>query len=179
MKTISKWALIFVATLASLSAGSAFGAERVTVTFGPYMRSIDVQELRVLAGSNRATGLIGDILRIAKIKPEQAGAALRSPFAVDGIVMGDLLYTPLGEKILKQLGNIIHPLRSGTKTAVPALRSAVMLSLLDDNSLSPIELISNYPVQLVVDLEAVLALSKKAKTMEDLARILHDMPGDI
>ncbi|RPH40175.1 MAG: alpha/beta hydrolase [Burkholderiales bacterium] len=179
MKTASKLASIFVATLASLSAGHAFGAERITATFGPIMRSIDVQELRVLANTNRATGMTASILKIAKISPEKAGTALRSPFALDGIFIGDILYTPLGEKILSQLGQIIHPLRSGTKTAIPALRSAVMLSVLDDNSLSPIELISNYPVQLTINLEALLALSKKAKNLDDLARILHDMPGDI
>lgn len=179
MKSKLKISSALLSAIALFSGATAFGAERVTVSFGSYIRSIDAQELRVLAGSNRATGMIADILRLAKVSPEQAGSALRAPFMIDAKVVGDVLYTPLGEKVLAQLGAIIHPLRSSSKAAIPALRSAVMMSLLDDNYVSPIELISNYPVQMVIDLESVLSLSKRAKNLDDLAKIIHDLPGGI
>ena len=49
------------------------------------------------------------------------------------------IYNTSASQLLVAIGKILHPMRWGTKFAVPALRSAVILSLIDDNVLTPLK----------------------------------------
>lgn len=162
-----------LALLSLFIASPAVAAETVSLQFGSFVRTVDTKELQGLALRQEPTGLTADILRYAKISPRQASEALRFQYGIDAILVSDIIEAPLTTHFLSAIGKIVHPLRSGTKFAVPALRSAVILSLIDDNVLTPLEVIEKYPVHVVIDLKEVLALFQKAKTPEDLARVLR------
>ena len=169
--------ILFAASMFALLAifGSipAFAADTVSLVFGAFVRTVEVKDLQVLARTQQPVGLIADILRLAKINPQQAAEALRFQYGIDAMIVSHIIEAPLTTQLLSAIGKIVHPLRSGTKVAVPALRSAVILSLIDDNVLTPLEVIEKYPVQVAIDLQALLALFKQAKTPEDLARVLR------
>jgi hypothetical protein len=176
-RTIRAISATAILSLCSVFASTpAFAADGVSLVWGPVVRTVDTKELVVLAQTNQAIGLTADILRVAKISPLQAAEALRLQYGIDAIFVSDIIDTPLATQLLSAIGVIVHPLRSGTRYAVPALRSAVILSLVDDNVLTPLEVIEKYPVQAAIDLRELLKLFQQAKTPEDLARVLRSTP---
>ena len=73
--------------------------------------------------------------------PVGTGEYVATPENMATPEMDKLLNSAIGIALLKRLGEAVHP-HSFRGTAVQALRSALILSLADDNKLSPVEVIS-------------------------------------
>jgi hypothetical protein len=174
IRTVTGLAVFAFCSVFSFS--SAFAADTVSLVWGPLIRTVETKELQILAQTMKPLGVTADILRVANISPKQAAEALRFQYGLDVIFVSNIIDAPLATHLFSTLGKIVHPRHSGTKYAVPALRSAIILSLVDDNLLSPLEVIEKYPVEVVLDLQELFTLFEQAKNPEDLARVLGSQP---
>lgn len=145
------------ATIESTSSNYSIQDKRIYFIFGPLIRSISVSDLEKFSSHGIASGDIGNFLKFSKIDANVVRAQLSKEFQLDLIETSNILNNPVGVAILTKLGDAVHP--HLTKTAsVQAVRAAIIASLQDDNKLTPLEVLKNLPVDMDIEVEAVLKL---------------------
>ncbi|MEB3274939.1 MAG: alpha/beta hydrolase [Prochlorothrix sp.] len=135
-----------MAMTASLFMGAAASAaEQVTITYGPFARSIPVADLRTFVDTGETTPMLTFLLRVSGQKPEIARRVLGQEVAVSTVTLDRSLNSLPGEYALFQAGRILHG-RSDTAN-IEALRSAAVLAASDDGQVSVMELLETYPLE--------------------------------
>lgn len=127
---------------------SAIAAERVTLKYRMFQRSIAVDDLATLAETGEVPRPLRAYLRLANRDPKSVRDALNQEVEVSVTTLDRSLNNPAGEFLLDQVGTAIYP-PSG-EASREALRSALVLSASDDDRVRLIEVIQNYPTQDVV-----------------------------
>jgi hypothetical protein len=131
--------------------------KRIYFIYGPLIRSVSVQDLEDFAAQGIAKGDIGNLIKFGRLDSNVLRAQLSKEYELDLVETTNILNNSLGVAILTKLGDAVHP--HLTKTAsVQAVRSAIVMSLQDDNKLTPIEVLKNLPVDMDVEVETVLKL---------------------
>ncbi|MFZ9519027.1 MAG: alpha/beta hydrolase [Silvanigrellaceae bacterium] len=131
--------------------------KRIYFIYGPLIRSISVRDLEEFATRGIANGDIGNIVKFGRLDSNVLRAQLSKEYQLDLIETTNILNNSLGIAILTKLGEAVHP--HLTKTAsVQAVRSAIIMSLQDDNKLTPLEVLKNLPVDMDVEVETVLKM---------------------
>ncbi len=158
---------------------AALAAENVVFVTGAFRRSIAVADLELLASTGEARGLIADVLKIAKQKPEEVSKLLKAELSIPLLLTSRLLSTRLGEALLARVAQIIYPLYA-KGAGIPALRAGVIDALVaTDGKLSAIGFIKAYPVdEMEVSIPALLAVLQKAKSISELAQFFMESPLD-
>jgi hypothetical protein len=131
--------------------------KRIYFIYGALIRSISVRDLELFAEKGIANGDIGNILKFGKLDSDALRKQLTKEYALDLVETSNILNNPVGVAILNKLGDAVHPHLTRTGSA-QAVRSAILASLQDDNKLTPIEVLRNLPVNLDVEVDAVLKL---------------------
>ena len=173
------------AGLALISLGSvaqplpAPAAQNLVFISGAFRRSIAVADLEYLAETGKARGLLADVLALAKQDPATIAKLLKESITLPVTLVSRLLNTRIGEALLKRVGAILSPLNASDES-IPALRSAVILGLVQGNgSLSAISFFKAYPTaELEVSIPALLSLMSKASSISDLVRFFSESPLD-
>ncbi|WP_158260661.1 alpha/beta hydrolase [Pleurocapsa sp. CCALA 161] len=136
---ISAGALIFFVP------SRASGSEKVIFTDGGLSQSISLEELQDFADTGKVSPALNTLLKHGQQNPFVIRRILRQEFPANNRLISDLLNTIPGEYILSQTGNVVS---SRTEIAnVTALRGALVTSASDNNLISLIELLENYPTQ--------------------------------
>lgn len=147
-----------------------FGAFRPAITVGDLTRFAETGELS--RGWRNYLGFAG-------IDPEDFRKALTQEVAADLVSLDHLLHTLPGELLLYKVGEILQT-PTGNET-IEALRSAIILSLADDNRLSLLELLQNYPTsRILVNGTRLARLGKNLraqKNPEELLGAVLDVEG--
>lgn len=154
-------------------------AERVVLVSGAFRRSIPIAEFETLATTGKATGLLGDLLRIGRQNPRQLSKVLNEKISLPIPLVSRLLHTRIGEAVLDRVSVIVHPTRS-PRDGVAALRSAVVLGIDDGNgALTPLGFLKAYPTrEMAVNVPQLLILAQKASSISDLIRFFSESPLD-
>jgi hypothetical protein len=154
-------------------------AERVVLVSGAFRRSIPINEFETLASTGQGTGLLGDLLRLAKQNPKTVSKLLNEKVSLPVPLVSRLLNTRIGEAVLDRVAVIVHPTRS-RENGIPAIRAAVVLGIAEGNGqLSALGFLKAYPTQeMAVNIPAVLSLAKKASSISDLIRFFSESPLD-
>ncbi len=148
----------------------SLGAEKIVLTYGEFGRSVPVSEFETLAQTGTATGTLKQLLKLTKENPSDVQKVLNSEVKIKAVWVDGLLNTAPGKFLLSELGKIVHtPAQKGN---VQALRSALVLSASNDNSLSLLEVFQNYPtsdlvvdgVQIQRDIKEVKAIEQEVET---------------
>lgn len=136
---ISAGALIF------LTPSRASSSEKVIFTDGGLSQSVSLEELQDFADTGKVSPALNTLLKHGEQNPFIIRRILRQEFPANNRLISDLLNTIPGEYVLSQTGNIVS---SKTEIAnVTALRGALVTSASDNNLISLIELLENYPTQ--------------------------------
>ncbi len=146
----------------ALHAPSAEAAERVVFQYRGLERAIAVADLNTLAETGEAPRSLRPFLRLANQEPSQVQQTLTRSIPMSPVLLDRVLNSPIGSLVLDELTPIIHT--PGNRADRPALRSALVLSAADDQAVSLLEILQNYPTQDVeVDVvrlgEAVVKIS--------------------
>lgn len=149
-------------------ANPAFGAERISVITGAFIRTVMVEELDYLAKNGKARGFLADALRLANVEARAAQEILTKPYPMDLVQTDKLLSSDIGIAVLSRLGAVFFPPRTSAEYGAMALRSAIILSLADDGEMSPIEIIRRYPTNIWIDLDQLMALIDELDNLRDL-----------
>jgi len=160
-------------------------AESVVVNFGPLSRSFSITEFQTLAETGQPSRKLRWYLNTAGVKPSMVRSLLTQEVPLPLEFADQILNSLPGEFGLYQLGQVISPSSSGA--SLQAMRAAVVLSAADDNRVSMLEILENYPTREIHidglglmrtarDVQALIATS--GGTIEGIARGIENLlPG--
>jgi hypothetical protein len=154
-----------------LVSAPAQAAEQVVFVSGAFRRSIPVADLEHLARTGEAVGLLGDVLRMGRQKPEAVAELLNRPVTLPLVLTSRLLNTRIVGVALERVAKILHPLRA-PQSGVPALRAATILGLnAGDGRLSPLGFLQAYPTnELAVNVPALQAALGQVNALSNVVR---------
>lgn len=164
---------------APLLASKALAAENVVFVSGAFRRSIAVADLELLASTDRAQGLLADVLSFTGQKPAEVAKLLKAELSIPLVLTSRLLSTRIGEAILARVARIVYPLKASS-VGLPALRAGVINALVKgDGKINAIGFLQAYPVdELEVNIPALLAVMNKAKSISELVQFFSTSPLD-
>ncbi|MEL6929346.1 MAG: alpha/beta hydrolase [Cyanobacteria bacterium J06600_6] len=137
---------LFGASMAiSLSPRQAQSSEKVIFTYGGFTQSISRSELQDFADSGEISNSLETLLDYSNQKPFLMRWILRQEFPANTKIISDLLNTAPGEYVLSQTGNVVGS--KAERANVTALRGALIKSASDNNLVSLMELLANYPTE--------------------------------
>lgn len=117
--------------------------KNLVFAFGPFRPSITIGELTTFAETGELSRGWRNYLKIAGVSQDELRTALTSPIAADLLALDKLLNTMPGEFLLYQVGKVVQTPQGSA--SIEALRAAVILAVADDNKLTMLELLQNYP----------------------------------
>lgn len=156
-------------TLVGLSAGLglmtpdvARGADRLTAVLGPLHLSLNVADLEHYAATGESSDELDSYLRIATpAQQRELRDLLRQPVDLSPTVVSYLAYSPTGDVILAQMGEVFKT-GSGQNGAI-ALRAAVVNAAVSPEGLTLVNALRQFPTaELRMDIRSALALAQEA-----------------
>ena len=165
-------AVIAATTLALGCSFSASALETLQARYGPLGLSMEMEDLNAfVAGeptSNSFNATLRNISGYGGVSEEQLRTALTTEINVGSLVdpakAVELMYGFVGERVLERIGNIIFA--PYTRGNYYALRGAIVLAMMDDGKISPIEVLNNYgPQTLRIDGAAIVAAYDEIKSL--------------
>ena len=129
----------------SLTPSRALSAERIIFTYGGLTQSIPRSQLQDFADTGEISNSLETLLDYGDQNPFFMRWILRQEFPANTKIISDLLNTTPGEYVLSQTGNIVGS--KAERANVKALRGALVKSASDNNLVSLMELLTNYPTE--------------------------------
>ncbi|WP_126146730.1 alpha/beta hydrolase [Synechococcus elongatus] len=160
MKTLLLGAFATAAAAALFMPTSAQAANNVTLINGAWARSVTIGDLQAMAKQDQVQGFTLDAVNITHTQFQTVRDFLNRPINYKMVEADYLLNSASGEKLLDQIGMVMAP-RTADADGRQALRSAIILSLADDNRTTPLEIIQNYPTDARINLGALFAADAK------------------
>ncbi len=137
--------------------------KKVVFALGLMQESLDIRDLTSFAQTGEIPRGWNTYFSLLRLKPEDFRDILTAESKVSVKFLDDILNNLIGEYILFQVGQVIHT--PSKQANIQALRSALILSAADDNKISILEFLQNYPTRRVI-VEG-LNLVKTAKNFKD------------
>ena len=160
-------ALILGAGIATLlPATPAMAADRLVFSFGPIGRSIAIEDLKTLAETGEANREIRWYLNLANLSPEEFQRTLNQQIPLKQQLVDRLGHTIPGEFALYQIGNTIHT--RSRQANIQAIRGSLLLSTREDDKISLLEFLENYPTPSIhIDGVSLLRFSRDVNRLKD------------
>ena len=137
--------MTFFASSALLFQGRAIAAEKVIFKYSGATQSVSLEELQTFADTGEISPALDFLLDFSKQNPFIIRWILTQQFPANTKLIYDLLNTAPGEYALSQTGNVVSA--KSERANVKALRGALVASASDDNLISLIELLEEYPTE--------------------------------
>ncbi|MGF1538002.1 MAG: alpha/beta hydrolase [Elainellaceae cyanobacterium] len=132
----------------SLSAGisaPARAAESVVLKYHGFQRSVAVEDLTLLAETGEVSSELRPYIRLSGYPAAEMREMLNQDVSVNPVLLSRVLNNPAGDAVLDRASKAVHTRsRRGDRQA---LRGALVVSASDDEEITPIELIQNYPTE--------------------------------
>lgn len=150
---------------------AAEAAEKVVLKYSVIRMTLPVSELEIFAETGQMSSGLEMLLGQAKKDPEAVRRNLTRPVKVSQRFLDQTLNSKVGEIVLDQVGQVIHtPSGNANKEA---LRAALVLSASNDNEITLLETIKNYPTtEVYVEGDRLVeAYSKLVAVSEELGGV--------
>jgi Alpha/beta hydrolase of unknown function (DUF1400) len=142
---IGLWGAISTAIALALPHPAALAAENVVLRYGIFERSVSVADLTNFAETGKRSRDLRAYIRASKQDPAKIRQTLTDKVDVNVTTVDRILNSPVGDVALNQLSQYIY---TSSRTAdKEALRAAIVLSASEDNNISIMEIVQNYPTQ--------------------------------
>lgn len=170
---IGKWfrktgiAMVIASMAISLSPHRVSAASEIIFTYGGASQSISLSELQDFAATGKISPALDFLLNFGKQNPFLMRWILRQEFPANTKLIYDLLNTAPGEYVLSQTSSIVSS--KSERANITALRGALVTSASNDNVISLIELLENYPTQQVYVDGKILA-----KVRQNLSQFIEE-----
>ncbi|KYC41024.1 hypothetical protein WA1_23150 [Scytonema hofmannii PCC 7110] len=148
-----------------LTTHPASSAERVELSYGILERSIPINSLEAYA----KTGIVNDNLAVyARYVSSQELSELRqillTPIPLDVVEVSQFLYTPIGERLLKRLGEIIQT--ESRLSGFYAIRAALILATADPQGLTLLNVLRKFPSSTIsINLARSLTIARELRAL--------------
>ncbi len=137
------YTLLLVTFFALLCHTNTAAAEKVVFKYGIFRPSLPVSELTNLVETGEVSPRLNFFLKQARQEPQKVREVLAWEINVSPVVLDRALNNPAGEFLLDRISWSIHT--PSNQENQQALRSALVLSAKNDNKVSLIEMLQNYP----------------------------------
>lgn len=139
-----RWILLLAAsTTAVFYSSVAVAAQKVVLKYSAIRMTLPVTELKIFAETGKMSPALEMLLGSAKKDPETVRRSLNQPLKVSKSFLEQALNSQIGETILDEVSQVIRT-PSGNEHR-QALASALLLSAKDDDRITLLEAIENYP----------------------------------
>ena len=145
-----------------LNPGKVKASEEIVFTYGGATQTVSLEELQTFADTGEMSPGLDFLLNFSKQNPFMIRWILNQEFPANIKLVYELLNTAPGEYVLSQTSNVVGS--KSERANVKALRGALVASASDDNVISLIELLDNYPTQQVFVHGKILAKARKNLT---------------
>jgi hypothetical protein len=143
IRSLSRAAFLAIGVTILSHTSEAIAAERVILKYKVFRESISVPQLATFAQTGEISQSLRFYLDATRQNPEDVRRVLNRPIDVNIVTLDRTLNSRIGELLLDQVGQAIHP--PVEEVNRQALRSALVLSAQSDNQVSLIEVLQNYP----------------------------------
>lgn len=133
--------------LGMLAPGRAIAADEVVLTYGIVQRSVAVEELSALAQEGEVSRSLKSYFEQADVTADDVREVLTDEVAINGVMLERNLNNVLGDALLDRVSEVIYP--EPRSSGRGAMRAALVLSAVDDDRISLIEVLENYPTSVV------------------------------
>jgi hypothetical protein len=164
-----------------MGAGVALGcalpgqaAQRIRLVYGPWVRSIQVDNLARLAATGQAQGFLANLLALGGQNPKDLQPLLNERVTLPLVATSDLLNSSFGVAVLTKVGTVLYP-TNAQSAAVPAMRSAIVLSLVDNGRLTPLEVVGRYPTDIDLNINELLKLRQQFAKVAELVQFFQGL----
>ncbi|PSB18584.1 hypothetical protein C7B65_14920 [Phormidesmis priestleyi ULC007] len=150
-------------------------AERVVITYGIFQETFLVKDMTTFAETGELSRLRQFQLRVARTDPEVLRAFLNKKLRVDFLFLDRASNSLVGEFVLYQMGKVIY--NRHRVAPIQSLRSSLVLSAREDNYVSLLEFLQNYPLPVVyIDGKKIAEVGQKVgNTREKVEGYLEAM----
>jgi len=139
-----RWTLLLAAGAGIIFYSSAaVAAEKVVLKYSAIRMTLPVSELEIFAETGKMSPGLEMLLGKAKKEPETVRRSLTRPVKVSQSFLDRTLNSKVGEIILDEVGQVIRTPSGNANRS--ALRSALVLSATNDNEITLLEAMKNYP----------------------------------
>jgi hypothetical protein len=176
---LSKFAKFGSALLVSFSASifshtaPTLAAERIVLRYGMLEEPFSVADMHAFVKTGELTPLRQFQFRLAGADPEVLRSFLNQEFKADFLTLDRTLNSLPGEFLLYQLGQVIHNRRQ--VAPVQSLRSAIVLSARENNTVSMLKFLENYPLsEVMLDGKKLVQIGRRVDNTRERANNARD-----
>ena len=146
---LSEAGILLLATglIVSVACHRSLAAEKITFEYGAAAQSVSWEELEAFANTGEISASLNTLFEVSEQNPATIRWILTQQFPAEERIIYDLFNTAPGEYILTQTSNVVNS--RSERANVKALRGALIISASDDNKVSLLELLRNYPTRQV------------------------------
>lgn len=141
------WGRSLIAALSStLLALPGLTAERIEFFYGPFEITVRIDDLQHFADTGEVRGSLRPIAR--QIPPSQLDGLrgwLTRPFALDVVTVAELTYSPVGMRLLGQLGYLVQT--DDQRSGFLALRASLILAAAQEPGLTTMHVLQQFPLE--------------------------------
>lgn len=141
-------------------------AERITLTYGIWGRSLAISDLDAFAQDGTLEGSVGQFL--SSLSPEQQAQireVLQARYEVDPVMVSRFSYTASGEQLLQEIGELVTTPTG--QNGWYGLRAALVLAASDPDGLSILNFLRQYPTDIQIDVRQALRQVELFSTLVD------------
>lgn len=161
---------VLISSILLLETNSVNAAEKVVFRYKIFSRSLPVKELTELSETGEVSPNLDYYLKQTNQDPQAVRDVLNKEVNVSTTTLDKTLNSKIGEFLLDRIGQTIHT--SSDRANKKALRSAIVLSSAEDNKVSLIEIIQNYPTN-----EVYVEADNLERTYNQLSILTEGLQG--
>lgn len=118
-------------------------AEQIVLKYHMIERSVSIDDLTTFVETGETTAQLRRYFRLSGQDPEHLRQILSEEVEIDVVMLDRALDNAVGDIMLDEMGDFVHtPSEEANREA---MRSALILSASDDDRVSLIEVLQNYP----------------------------------
>ncbi|MEH2069688.1 MAG: alpha/beta hydrolase [Nostoc sp.] len=137
-----------IGLLPVLTAYPALGAERIEFNYGLLEEYIPISSLETYARTGKVDNDLAVYRKyVSKKQLIQLRKALITPIPLNQVEVSQFLYTPIGERLLEKLGNVIQT--ESRLSGFYAIRAALILSAADRQDFTLLNILRKFPTNTI------------------------------
>ena len=176
---ITKFLILFFLVPTLMIQPKVKGAENIKIIYSIFSRTVTVDSLKNFANNGSSTNELRRILKRTGSPDEEILSILNKNFEIPITLASKLVYSEIGDVVLKRLSAIIHPPKATDQsTGVLALRSSVVKGLdLGNGKITLIKFFEGYPTKTVIlNVNALSKVMNKVESISELLQFFTDSP---
>lgn len=143
----------------------ALGAERIYISYGIFERSIPISLLETFAKTGKVDTELAEYARHTSPKQlAQFRQVLQARIPLDTVTVSQFLYTPVGERLLDRLGEVIQT--DAQQSGFYSIRAALILAAAQPQGFTPVAVLRQFTTSGIhIDLVRILAIVDSLQTL--------------